>query len=213
MSGAREPATAAILDTVADYYSGKLRQFGATARGVDWSTPESQALRFRYLVKAIDEYGEGSLTDFGCGYAALLDYLDTFGRHVPYTGFDISSSMIETARNRHRHRTECSFTSIASDLSPTDYVVASGIFNVKLGHSAERWRDYVGETLETMRALSTRAFAFNMLTTYSDPDKRRDDLYYADPLAMFDFCKRHFSPRVSLFHDYPLYEFTMLVKV
>jgi SAM-dependent methyltransferase len=213
MSGTPQPATAAILETVSDYYTGKLRQFGATARGVDWNSPESQALRFRYLLRVIDEYGEGSLTDFGCGYGALLDYLDTYGRHLTYRGFDISASMIDAARQRHRHRTDCSFTSLGAELSPTDYVVASGIFNVKLGHAVERWREYVAETLITMRSLSTRAFAFNMLTMYSDPEKRRNDLYYADPREIFDFCKRHFSPRVSLLHDYPLYEFTMIVRV
>jgi hypothetical protein len=50
------------------------------------------------------------------------------------------------------------------------------------------------------------------LTSYSDPDKRRPDLYYADPLALFDHCKRTYSRFVSLIHDYPLYEFTLLVR-
>src|SRR4029453_16664172 len=108
MSGAPGPATAAILETVADYYSEKLRLFGATARGVDWSSPESQALVFRCLLKAIDEYGEGAVTDFGCGYGALLDYLDAYGRHLTYRGFDVSQSMIDAARQRHRHRADCS---------------------------------------------------------------------------------------------------------
>ena len=29
---------------------------------------------------------------------------------------------------------------------------------------------------------------------------------------MFDLCKRRYSPRVALLHDYPLYEFTVLVR-
>ena len=51
-----------------------------------------------------------------------------------------------------------------------------------------------------------------MLSTYSDPDKRRDDLFYADPGSFFDLCKQRFSPRVALLHDYPLYEFTVIVR-
>ena len=51
-----------------------------------------------------------------------------------------------------------------------------------------------------------------MLTTYSDADKQRDDLFYADPLRVFDICKQRFSPRVALLHDYPLYEFTIIVR-
>jgi SAM-dependent methyltransferase len=208
-----DPPRTAILETVADYYAGKLRLYGATPRGVDWSSADSQALRFRYLLKAIEDDGEGMLTDFGCGYGALLDYLNQKGRTLSYRGFDISQAMIDAARLRHPDAVNCSFTSTDTELTPTDYTVASGIFNVKLGHTAERWQEYVAQTLARMRSLSTRAFAFNMLTMYSDVDKRRDDLYYADPREVFDFCKRQFSPRVSLLHDYPLYEFTMIVRV
>ena len=51
-----------------------------------------------------------------------------------------------------------------------------------------------------------------MLTKYSDKEYMRDNLYYADPLFIFDYCKRNFSKQVALLHDYGLYEFTILVK-
>jgi hypothetical protein len=76
----------------------------------------------------------------------------------------------------------------------------------------EEWRAYVLETIGSLDALSTRGFAFNMLSTYSDPEKRRDDLFYADPCEMFDLCKRRFATRVALLHDYRLFEFTVLVR-
>ena len=46
-----------------------------------------------------------------------------------------------------------------------------------------------------------------------DSDKKfmQDNLYYADPLFIFDFCKRNFAKNISLIHDYDLYEFTILV--
>ena len=53
---------------------------------------------------------------------------------------------------------------------------------------------------------------FNALTLYSDVEKRRGDLFYADPLAVFDRCKRQYSRFVTLLHDYPLYEFTIMVR-
>ena len=40
----------------------------------------------------------------------------------------------------------------------------------------------------------------------------RPELYYADPLAVFDWCKRHLSRFVALHHDYPLYDFTILIR-
>jgi hypothetical protein len=63
-----------------------------------------------------------------------------------------------------------------------------------------------------MATLARRGFAFNALTSYADSEKKRADLYYADPGYWFDFCKRGHSRRVTLLHDYPLYEFTLLVR-
>ena len=60
--------------------------------------------------------------------------------------------------------------------------------------------------------LAGAGFAFNCLTSYSDHDKMRDYLYYADPLAIFDHCKKHYAKDVALLHDYGLYEFTILVR-
>ena len=38
-------------------------------------------------------------------------------------------------------------------------------------------------------------------------------LYYADPRDLFDHCKRHVSRFVSVLHDTPLYEFTLIVRL
>jgi len=34
----------------------------------------------------------------------------------------------------------------------------------------------------------------------------------ADPRPFFDFCMRELSPNVTLLHDYPLQEWTILVR-
>lgn len=148
----------------------------------------------------------------GCGYGALLDYVRGQGLTLHYCGFDISAAMIQAAQARHANVPGYDFTTDADALQPATYAVASGIFNVRLGHPVERWRDYVAETLLLLDRLAVRGFAFNMLSIYSDPERRRDDLYYADPGEMFDVCKRQFSARVALLHDYPLYEFTIIVR-
>ncbi len=206
----------AIRQTVGRYYEDRLSQFGPTPRGVDWNSGESQALRFDKLLELLagsrheDEHAL-SLLDVGCGYGALLDHLKALGLTVDYRGFDVSEAMIDAARARHQ-ASQSVFTSDVTALQPASFAVASGIFNVKLHHSAEQWRAYVLETVGSLDALSTRGFAFNMLSTYSDPEKRRDDLFYADPCEMFDWCKRRFATRVALLHDYPLFEFTLLVR-
>jgi SAM-dependent methyltransferase len=201
----------AILYAVERYYSGRFAEHGPTARGVDWNSSESQELRFDQLLRVTDrETGRFSLNDFGCGYGALVPYLQRRGLDVAYRGFDLSASMLEHARREHP---EVRFVGTESELEPADYTVASGIFNVKMDVSAEDWRTYVLTTLGTIARLSARGFAFNMLTAYSDPDKMRDDLYYGDPCFFFDHCKRHYSRHVALLHDYGLYEFTTIVRL
>lgn len=210
-----EPPTepSAILQTVGRYYAERLQEFGATPRGVDWNSADGQALRFERLLQLVDDApAEASLLDVGCGYGALLDTMRTRGLPLDYRGFDISAEMVAAATARHAADPHCAFTTDPLALRPATYAVASGIFNVKLHHAASDWHDYVLATVASLDAASERGFAFNMLSTYSDPERRRDTLYYADPLEMFDLCKRRYSPRVALLHDYPLYEFTVLVR-
>jgi SAM-dependent methyltransferase len=213
MSEGHSPPSGTILQTVADYYAERLRRFGTTPRGVDWSSADSQLLRFERLLQVAQDSGDASVNDYGCGYGALVDYLVATGRPFSYRGFDVCESMIQAARARHAGVARCSFTPQRSELASADYTVASGIFNVTLGHADDAWHDYVVQTLTAMAAVSSRGFAFNMLSTYSDPPKRRRDLFYGDPTRMFDLCKRRFSSRVALLHDYPLYEFTIIVRM
>lgn len=210
----REP-DADLLRAVERYYTGRVEEHGPTARGVDWNSPESQRLRFRQLARLweTDEAASGNpigVIDYGCGYGALLDYLEEQGRPFRYQGFDISEAMLREAAGRAGR--DRRFTSDAAALERAEFVVASGVFNVKLDAPVAAWEAYVRTTVDRIAGLATRGFAFNALTAYSDPERRRPDLYYADPALWFDHCKRRHSRFVTLLHDYPLYEFTLLVR-
>lgn len=203
-----------LLSKVGSYYTSALGRHGATPQGVDWNSEESQRLRFDQLAK-IWEGREGeaiSVIDYGCGYGALVPYLRERGVPFSYTGFDISPEMVAAARQLHGGAS-AAFVGSEAELPVVDYTVASGIFNVKLDTPEEAWREYVLETIERLARLASRGFAFNVLSLYSDPERRRPDLYYADPLFLFDYCKTRFSRAVALLHDYPLYEFTLLVRM
>jgi SAM-dependent methyltransferase len=201
-----------MRETAARYYSDRVRQFGATARGVDWNSEQSQVLRFEQLLRLIDARTLQSLIDYGCGYGALLDHLRDGGSRCLYSGFDVSEPMIAHAFAAHAEDPGCAFTSDPDRLAPAEYTVASGIFNVKKEHAAAAWSEYVLATLGEIDRVSERGFAFNMLSSYSDPARQRPDLFYGSPGFFFDYCKTHFSPGVALLHDYPLFEFTLFVR-
>lgn len=201
-----------ILTEVADYYSAKLIEHGATPRGVDWNGEESQMLRFEQLTKIIQQPRGFSINDLGCGYGALFDYLRSKYQGFTYTGYDVSSAMILAARSLHATSSNVQFVEGDEQLGIADYGITSGIFNLRFGCNDTEWWNYFEETLDLLDRTSQHGFAFNCLTSYSDTDKMREDLYYADPCALFDLCKRRYSRHIALLHDYGLYEFTILVR-
>jgi len=199
------------LDHVKSYFDKRIREHGASPRGSDWNSETSQNIRFDQLLRVV-EAQPFSILDYGCGYGALADYLVTKGFDADYYGYDILESAIETARKAHQDASRRTFFTDKSKLPTCDYTVASGIFNFRGEQPFEEWTEYVLGVLDEFNRLSRRGFSSNFLTKYSDAEKMRPDLYYADPLFLFDHCKRNFSRNVALLHDYRLYDFTLVIR-
>lgn len=198
---------------IADYYSGKIKTHGANPSGVDWNGKESQYLRFDQLTKVLSD-DLGVCADIGCGYGALVEYLQSRKMNtIKYLGYDLSLDMIEEARRCHPE-SKASFFHIErlEDMPDVDFSIASGIFNVRQDIDDTTWTDYILKTLDIINAKTGKGFAFNLLTAYSDEDRKRNYLYYASPEEIFKHCKENYSRNVALLHDYNLYEFTIIVR-
>ncbi len=201
----------ADLGGVARLYTESLEKHGTGAMGVGWHDATSHKLRFEKLAEVIEPEGTSvSVNDLGCGYGAFYEYfLDHGVRLSHFRGYDISENMLGEARRRiNAPNTE--FVRAAKLDQGADYSFASGIFNVRMENDEGSWKKHVLTTLANMNEFSTRGFAFNLLTSYVD--YREDHLFYGDPLFFFDHCKRRYSPQVVLLHDYPLWEWTILVR-
>jgi SAM-dependent methyltransferase len=202
-----------ILGPVARYYGQRVTAFGATARGADWNSEASQALRFDQLLARLPVAAGDTVNDYGCGYGALALHLAARGLHVArYTGFDVAPQMLTAAGEALDVPFAVELVSDPAALAPADITVASGIFNVRLTTPEGEWKAYVLDTLAHIASVSVRGCACNFLTSYSDADRMRPDLYYADPSLIFDHCKHHFGREVALLHDYGLFEFTIAVR-
>jgi SAM-dependent methyltransferase len=160
----------------------------------------------------VAEKSNFSLLDYGCGYGAMLVFLKTQYADFQYLGLDISEEMIAQAIKNHVPDANVSWKTNLAEGEQCDYTIASGIFNVRLGTGDEEWKKYILDTLDNINKHTNKGFSFNMLTSYSDKEYMRDYLYYADPAFFFDYCKRNFSKYVAVMHDYPLYEFTIIVR-
>ena len=210
----KPPALMETLNEVAKLYGHSLNTHGLTSKSVGWKDEASHRLRFEKLIQVIKPLRKEekiTVNDFGCGYGAMFNYLnEVLGPDlVKYYGYDVSGEMIGAAR-QFINDSRAEFIESPKITHLADYSFISGTFNVKLKVSNEMWTEHIKETLMNVAAMSKKGFSFNALSVYID--WKQEDLYYADPFLFFDFCKRKFSRYVSLLHDYPLFEWTMIVR-
>ena len=198
-----------------NYYDLHLESHGPCAMGVGWKNEAAQQIRFDQLAKIIEPKSDFTIYDLGCGVGDFYHYLSAKQKlHFQYYGYDILESMLSVAKARFTASENAHWIKIdnANELLAADYTIASGIFNLKYTIGLSEWMDYILDTLNQMNEKSKLGFAFNMLTTYSDKEFMKEELYYSDPLFFFDLCKRSFSKNVALLHDYREYDFTILVR-
>ena len=198
-----------------NFYLEKLNNYGPSAQGVGWRDQKSQEIRFKQLIKIIDSDDSFIINDLGCGTGDLIRVLDLmFKGKYRYNGYDALDEMITLAKKEFPECPSLGFMKITDygQMEVCDYAVASGIFNVRDGVADDEWQAYILATIHAMSHCSKKGFAFNALTKYSDPERMRPELFYSDPLLLFDYCKNNFSKSVALLHDYGIYDFTILVR-
>ena len=199
------------LDKIEKLYSNNIKEFGIDSRAVGWNTNQTQSLRFEKLLQVItDASNPFSINELGCGYGELFKYLNENNFNVErFNGYDISKPMLDSCRIYNHDNDKITLFNKPKIESKADFTITSGIFNVPCGNDKESWEKYVKETLENMFEFSNKGIAFNLLTSFVDYEA--DNLYYGSPTHFFDFCKKKFSNKVTLIHDYDLYEWTNIV--
>ncbi len=200
------------LSKIRTLYDNSIGEYGIDPRSVGWTKAGSQELRFKKLMEVVDNKNETiTLNELGCGYGELYKYCLQEGFHVArYSGYDISDKMLKAARHHLGNSKKVELLNQPVLTSKADYSVTSGIFNVKFDHSDAEWKNYILKTLRNLYEYSEKGFSFNLLTKYVDYEE--EHLFYADPGEFFHYCKENFSRKVSLFHDYDLFEWTMLIR-
>jgi SAM-dependent methyltransferase len=191
-----------------------VEKFGATPFGVDWTCVPTQELRFVQLLKLCDFTSPLSLNDLGCGYGALISYLDR--RHadcsVDYLGIDLSQAMLRRARRLWRNRANVSFAQGHIGPRIADYSVASGIFNVQQDQPHAVWEAFVAATLDELHRTSRRGFSVNFMKTPPRGATARAGVYAAEPERWTSHCTDALGARTQIIQDYGLREFTLIVR-
>ena len=206
-----ETLTTSDLTAIRMFYETRFGELGESIETIGWGSRESQQLRFEQLFRGIDPRGKRIL-DFGCGFADLIPYLDqSFEGQFDYVGIDLCEEILDVAAQRYSDR---GFSFVAGDLLTQpdsvmgefscDIAVASGAFSCKTA-------DNMGYTTATIRRLSelaTEVVAVNFLSTHVDFQLEKNHHFCPAEMVQFALsCSRH----VAIYHDYPLWEFTLQV--
>jgi hypothetical protein len=201
--------SAYVLAEVAAFYHARLVAPDATAGEAARASREAQALRFEVLCRV----GEltGVVGDYGCGGGALLAHVRAKGFAGEYRGYDMVPSVVAAARSRFSGDEKARFSSDENVLAGSDFVLADGIFNVKLTTPNSDWEASIRVTLDRLATHARVGFAFNMLAN-TRAGQQRPGWYYGSPSRFHDLCLRRYSRQATLLIDYGLNEFTVVVR-
>jgi SAM-dependent methyltransferase len=200
------------LEQLGRHYTDLVRAHGTEPGGAQQTDRATQERRMEILVEIAD-LSKATIFDFGCGAGHLLTYLKAYHSFQgKYIGGDLTEEILAVAKKSHP---EARFTRrdvLAHGLEEeVDFALVSGTFNNRITNN---W-GFLTAALRALYSGVRGGVSFNLLSRYVDYFD--DGLYYADPEAVFRFCKEELSPRVALRHDYKIkagvlpYEFTVYV--
>ena len=183
---------------IKSHYQKLFNKHGDSAESLQYTDRITQFKRYEILCQVANELN--SVIDVGCGLAHLYEYLESQNNKVKYFGLDFVDEFVAAASTKYKDNAYVNFQQfdISSDTIPKDYdyVVLSGVFNNKF----ENNKEFMLNGITKMFEACNKAIAFNAMSTYVD--YQSDDLYYSNPLEIFEFCKLNLSKKVTLRHDY-----------
>ncbi|PQJ84682.1 class I SAM-dependent methyltransferase [Aliivibrio sifiae] len=189
------------------FHDERQKQFsGDHARSLGWSSTESQFLRFKTMVNALN-FDNKRVLDLGCGYGDFKTFLDMSCCVKSYIGVDQQSSFIRQAKANFKQQINCEF--IKGDFSSTtlpivDIVVASGSLNYRA-----RNKTYHAKVIRIMYEKAEEAVIFNLLN--SDHFESSSLLEAHNPELVLNYCLS-LCPNSELITGYTNEDFTIVMR-
>lgn len=187
-----------MISDLKQHYKNLLNKHGSSPEAVQHINTESQYKRFEILSEIAPEID--SVIDVGCGLGDMFQFLNLNDFKGKYLGLDFIPEFIELSNQHFKEHKNAQFKvcDLLSDNIPQgyDYILLSGVFN----NNQKDNEDFMLSTIKKMFDSSKKGIAFNAMSTYVD--FQDSNLYYSDPLKVFDFCKRNLTRRIVLKHDY-----------
>jgi SAM-dependent methyltransferase len=199
------------LDPLKGHYRKQLAEHRDTARSVSWGTVDVANRNFAAIAQVFThETKPFTVYEIGCGVGAMADFLSSNVPLAHYRGCDIMPEMIERAKERDPNLpVEVRDVLVSPPPEQYDYVLISGLFNLRMNNEPQAWERFVEAMLTAAYAIARKGLASNFLTSHVE--WRRQLGYYQDPASVLDFAMRKLSRFCELRHAYYPWEFALLV--
>ena len=185
-------------------YNKRFEKYGADIRTLAVGNMERQLVRYEILSQ-IGDLNDCSILDVGCGFGDFYGFLLAKGLRVDYKGYDMNPNLIEVAKDKYpsaRFEVRNFFTEEINE--KFDYIVSSSTFNNKL-QQIDNYA-FIKKVIKKCFDLCKIGTSINMMTSYVDFEAEHG--FYYSPEEIFKYCKT-LTDKVTLRHDYCLYEFTL----
>jgi SAM-dependent methyltransferase len=193
---------------IIERYNKRLEKHGASIDALASGNRDRQFLRFKILTSLMDLNGK-SILDLGCGFGDIITFFkENDIKTKDYLGIDINPKLIEAAKRKFpKNKFECKDI-LRDDPSSqkVDVVISSSTFNNRLNYINNY--EFIRSILEKCYSIANLGVAINFMTDYVD--FQDPDVFYYNPEKVFSISKE-IAKRVTLRHDYHLYEFTVFL--
>jgi SAM-dependent methyltransferase len=182
---------------IIEKYQDSFLRYGSSPEGVQMSL-EGQRFRFEKLAQIAD-LNNCRILDLGCGIGDMYPFMmDRFG-YVNYTGIDIVPELVSFASERYPDARFLCCNILNQNFDEMfDYVLISSVVQTCEG---------IPDSTEYLKELITAAFrhcslgiGFNFISEFVN--FTNPEMAYHDPVEIFDYCLKEFSPKVMVHHHY-----------
>jgi len=195
-------------DAIIQRYRDRLESHGQNIKALASGNEDRRAIRFKILSEIGDLQGTRIL-DYGCGLSDFYAYLRDRNISCTYTGIDIVPEFVNSSKARFPENSY-----LCLDLQEEnpfekgnfDFIFCSQVFNNKLAEEPNE--TLIADMIPRLFQLATQGLAIDFVTKYVD--YQEPHLNYYDPEKLFAFAKT-LTKRVTLRHDYPLFEFCLFI--
>ena len=177
-------------------YGDRLAALGPTPKGVFWRSESAQIARFDALlnlVATVTPVANPTLGDVGCGYGAMLDFVQKTPRYqnFQYIGTDINRKMISSCKQKFLDQKHLFFVG-KHPPSTVDFCVLSGTFNLCHTTNISLWHEYIFTNLEKCWRSSRYGVVLNLLC--SPKTEIKNKIFYAERQTFITTASQVFGP-------------------